>query len=61
LKNSGEVVLAVFSIGECDFDSMGVNLSGRNFAKIIAKDSGNPRACHFACGGRRQMGLPWWL
>jgi hypothetical protein len=40
LKNAGEVVLAVFFIGECDFDSMGVDLSGRNFAKTIAKDSG---------------------
>jgi hypothetical protein len=37
LKNAGEVVLAVFFIGECDFDSMGVDLSGRNFAKTIAK------------------------
>jgi hypothetical protein len=40
LKNAGEVVLAVFFIGECDFDSMGVDLSGRNFAKTTAKDSG---------------------
>jgi hypothetical protein len=40
LKNAGEVVLAVFFIGECDFDSMGVDLSGRNFAKTIAKESG---------------------
>jgi hypothetical protein len=44
LKNAGEVVLAVFFIGECDFDSMGVDLSGRNFAKTIAKDSG--ASCH---------------
>jgi hypothetical protein len=43
LKNAGEVVLAVFFIGECDFDSMGVDLSGRNFAKTIAKDSGSLR------------------
>jgi hypothetical protein len=42
LKNAGEVVLAVFFIGECDFDSMGVDLSGRNLAKTIAKDSGIP-------------------
>jgi hypothetical protein len=40
-KNTGEVVLAVFFIGECDFDLMGVDLSGRNFAKTIAKDSGD--------------------
>ena len=40
MKNAGEVVLAVFFIGECDFDPMGVDLSGRNFAKTIAKDSG---------------------
>jgi hypothetical protein len=40
LKNAGEVVWAVFFIGKCDFDSMGVDLSGRNFAKTIAKDSG---------------------
>jgi hypothetical protein len=50
LKNAGEVVLAVFFIGECDFDSMGFDLSGRNFAKTIAKDSGSDtspdnRAC----------------
>jgi len=36
----GEVVLAAFFIGECDYDSMGIELSGRNFAKTIAKDSG---------------------
>jgi len=42
LKNAGEVVLAVFFIGEGDFDSMGVDLSGRNFAKTIVKDSGVP-------------------
>jgi hypothetical protein len=29
----------VFFIGERDFDSMGFDLSGRNFVKIIAKDS----------------------
>ncbi len=40
LKNAGEVVLAAFFIGECDFDSMGLDLSGKNFAKTIAKDSG---------------------
>jgi hypothetical protein len=40
LKNAGEVVLAVFFIGECDFAPMGGDLSGRNFAKTIAKDSG---------------------
>ncbi len=39
LKNAGEVFLAVFFIGECDLDSMGVELSGRNFAKTIVKDS----------------------
>jgi hypothetical protein len=44
LKNAGEVFWAVFFIGECDFDSMGVDLSGRNFAKTIAKDSGVPCA-----------------
>jgi hypothetical protein len=38
-KKCEEVVLAWFFIGERDFDSMGVDLSGRNFAKIIAKDS----------------------
>jgi hypothetical protein len=42
LKNAGEVVLAAFFIGERDFDLMGVDLSGRNFAKTIAKDSGGP-------------------
>jgi hypothetical protein len=41
LKNAGEVVWAVFFIGEYDFDSMGVDLSGRNFAKTIAQDSGD--------------------
>jgi hypothetical protein len=40
LKNAGEVVLVVFFIGECDSDSMGVDLSGRNFAKTIAEDLG---------------------
>ena len=30
LERVGEVVLAVFFIGECNFDSMGVDLSGRN-------------------------------
>jgi hypothetical protein len=45
LKNAGEVVLTVFFIGECDSDSMGVGLSGINFAKTIAKDSGAKGDC----------------
>jgi hypothetical protein len=40
LKNAGEVILAVFLTVEYDFDSIEVDLSGRNFAKTIAKDSG---------------------
>ena len=36
----GEVVLAMFFICECDFDSTGVDLSGRNLAKSIADVSG---------------------
>jgi hypothetical protein len=40
LTNAGEVVLVVYFIGECDSDSMRVALSGINFAKSIAKDSG---------------------
>jgi hypothetical protein len=32
--------LVVYFIGECDSDSMRVALSGINFAKSIAKDSG---------------------
>jgi hypothetical protein len=39
-EKCGEVDLAVFFIDECDSDPMGVDLSGINFAKIIAKDSG---------------------
>ena len=30
----------MFFTVEYDFDSMSIDLSGRNFAKIIAKDSG---------------------
>jgi hypothetical protein len=41
LKNAGEDILAMFFTVEYDFDSMSINLSGRNFAKIIAKDSGD--------------------
>jgi hypothetical protein len=40
LKNAGEDILAMFFTVEYDFDSMSIELSGRNFAKIIAKDSG---------------------
>jgi hypothetical protein len=40
LKNAGEDILAMFFTVEYDFDSMSIDLSGRNFAKIIAKDSG---------------------
>jgi hypothetical protein len=39
-KYAGEVFLVVFFIGERDFNSMSVDLSGRNFAKPIAKDLG---------------------
>jgi hypothetical protein len=39
LKNAGEGVLAVFFIDECDSGSMGIDQSGINFAKTIAKDS----------------------
>jgi hypothetical protein len=40
LKNAGEDILAMFFTVEYDFDSMSIDLSGRNFAKIIAKNSG---------------------
>ena len=47
LKNAGEDVLAVFFIGERDFGSVTVDLSGRNFAKTISKDSGEDDSQQF--------------
>jgi hypothetical protein len=40
LKNAGEDILAMFFTVEYDFDLMTIDLSGRNFAKTIAEDSG---------------------
>jgi hypothetical protein len=51
LKNAGEDILAMFFTVEYDFDSMSIDLSGRNFAKIIAKDSGDSPRCLFSLAG----------
>jgi hypothetical protein len=57
LKNMGEVVLAAFFIGECDYDSMGVELSGRNFAKTIVKDSGIAPLVEIELSTRRRFSM----
>jgi hypothetical protein len=50
LKNAGEDILAMFFTVEYDFDPMSIDLSGRNFAKTIAKDSGvHMGASQFLC------------
>jgi hypothetical protein len=65
LKNAGEVVLAMFFIGECDSDSMGVDLSGRNLAKTIAKDPGailHPHiGANLTCAANKpNLSAGWW-
>jgi hypothetical protein len=54
----------VFFIGECDFDSMGVDLSGRNFAKTIAKDSGDTTTHIVAnltdAANKPNLSAGWW-